>query len=61
MTHQAGNTIAQPNASAHVEVIHRGQLSKEQVAAVEKFINQVGGVDNARQALAALLTLEKAA
>jgi hypothetical protein len=39
----------------------RATLSPEQVDAIEKFIEQAGGVENARRALDALLKLEVAA
>ena len=39
----------------------RATLSPEQVDAIEKFIEQAGGVENARRALDALLKLEIAA
>jgi mono/diheme cytochrome c family protein len=37
----------------------QGQLSREQLAAVAAFIREVGGVDNAQQALAVLTHFEE--
>lgn len=37
------------------------QLNEQQAAAVKAFIQQVGGIENARRAIAALKELKKAA
>lgn len=42
-------------------VVHGEKLSAEQVAAVKEFIEQLGGIENARRAVAALSELKKAA
>ncbi|HWB12422.1 MAG TPA: hypothetical protein VG826_24570 [Pirellulales bacterium] len=59
----ADKNDAVPRATppAHFELPGRPALSTDQVAAVAEFIRQVGGVDNARQALAALVKLKDAA
>jgi len=61
MTQQNSQTVAQAPSSTPLHFCHPGQLSKEQMSAIKEFVEQVGGVDNARQALAALLKLEQAA
>ena len=38
-----------------------GELTDEQFAAVKKFVEQLGGIENARRAVAALKELAKAA
>jgi hypothetical protein len=53
------NAVPHTPSPAHLEL--PGRLSADQVAAVAEFIKQVGGVDNARQALAALVKLKDAA
>jgi hypothetical protein len=59
----AEKTDAVPSAAllAQIATPDRLALSTDQVAAVAEFVKQVGGVDNARQALAALSKLKDAA
>lgn len=46
----------------HVPVVVNGEkLTGEQIAAVKEFIEQLGGIENARRAVAALSELKKAA
>lgn len=51
------------NSTAHRTpvVVNGEKLTAEQVAAVKEFIEQLGGIENARRAVAALSELKKAA
>lgn len=51
------------NSTAHHTpvVVNGEKLTGEQIAAVKEFIEQVGGIQNARRAVAALSELKKAA
>jgi hypothetical protein len=40
---------------------HEEHLTDEQLAAVKQFVEEVGGIENARQAIAALKELKTAA
>ena len=43
------------------EIGSDGELTDEQFAAVKKYVEQLGGIENARRAVAALKELAKAA
>lgn len=51
----------QPSKSVPLSIGSEGQLTDEQFAAVKEFIEQLGGIENARRAVAALNELKKAA
>jgi hypothetical protein len=59
--------MKQPTREQHLELARaveaqaNGQLSPEQLAHIKKFVETVGGIENARQALLALDELQKAA
>lgn len=44
-----------------ITIGHQSELSDDQLAAVKEFVEQVGGIENARQVIAALKELKKAA
>jgi len=46
---------------ASISIGNGEELTKEQAAAVKEFIEQLGGIENARRAVAALKELKKAA
>ncbi len=46
---------------APISIGNENQLTDEQFAAVKEFIEQLGGIENARRAVAALQELKKAA
>ena len=46
---------------ASLSIGNEGQLTDEQFAAVKEFVEQLGGIENARRAVAALNELKKAA
>ncbi|HVX14759.1 MAG TPA: hypothetical protein VHC22_26455 [Pirellulales bacterium] len=58
MTQKIENTL-QSDVALRSLIGPQGQLSQEQLAAVAVFIHEVGGIDNAQQALAVLAHLEK--
>lgn len=50
------------STALHMPVVVNGEkLTAEQFAAVKEFIDQLGGIENARRAVAALGELKKAA
>jgi alkylhydroperoxidase/carboxymuconolactone decarboxylase family protein YurZ len=50
------------STAKHVPAAINGEkLTAEQIAAVKEFIEQLGGIENARRAVAALSELKKAA
>lgn len=51
----------QADKSAPISIGNDGQLTDEQFAAVKEFVEQVGGIEQARRAVAALKELGKAA
>lgn len=58
MTQPHENPIADHGHSTDCNI---GSLPDHQIAAIEKFVKQVGGVENARCALDELAKLQKAA
>lgn len=58
--HQRQNE-KRPLKSAPVSIGNEGQLTDEQFAAVKEFVEQLGGIENARRAVATLKELGKAA
>ena len=44
-----------------ISIGSEGELTEEQFAAVKKFVEQLGGIENARRAVTALKELAKAA
>jgi hypothetical protein len=58
MTHTSNDQNAKRGPAEHQGA---GQLTAEQVEQVRKFIEEAGGVDNARQAIEALEKLRPAA
>ena len=61
MTEHTAEIVSRVASSLRLQVCNPEKLSKEQMTAINEFVEEVGGVDNVRQALAALLKLEKAA
>lgn len=51
----------QASKSAPISIGNDGQLTDEQFEAVKKFVEELGGIENARRAVAALKELGKAA
>lgn len=49
------------NSTAHHTPVNGEKLSAKQIAAVKEFIEQLGGIENARRAVVALGELKKAA
>ena len=60
MAHHHQNEKQAPK-SAPISIGNDGQLTDEQFAAIKEFVEQLGGIENARQAVAALKELGKAA
>lgn len=46
---------------SQLSIANQSQLSELQIAAVKEFVEQLGGIENARRAVAALQELKKAA
>jgi hypothetical protein len=46
---------------APISVGNKSQLTEDQLAAIKEFVEQLGGIENARRAVAALQELKKAA
>lgn len=59
MKHPMTNPQTEPRRAAHEQCDH--QLTDEQMASIKSFIEEVGGIENAHQALLALAEREKAA
>lgn len=55
------DAVTQPPSLSRLQSPDCLALSTDQMAAVAEFIEQVGGVDKAREALAALVKLKEAA
>ena len=51
----------QPPNRAPISNGAKSQLTEDQAAAVKEFVEQLGGIENARRAVAALQELKKAA
>ena len=58
---QEHRTEKQASKSAPISIGNDGQLTDEQFAAVKEFVEQLGGIENARRAVAALNELKTAA
>ena len=54
-------TEKQAPKSASISIGNDGELTDEQFTAVKEFVEQLGGIENARRAVAALQELKKAA